>query len=245
MNTLTPILYTIKPGDTLYSIALRYGTTVQELLNTNLGIDPFSLRIGQNIYIYPRYNTNITNNEQHFVSNSQLNLLTDMNLAWLEHTFWTRQILISIAEELDDLEATKARLLENPKDVADVFRRFYGNNVANTIQNLLTEHLVIGAELITALKDENQVLAQELNTRWYKNAEDMANAFSSINPNYSRNEVLHMLNEHLRLVTDEVAARLKEDYVADIKAHDIVQKEILKMADFFVNGIVRQFPNLF
>lgn len=61
-------------------------------------------------------------------------------------------LLISIAENLADLEATKARLLENPKDIADVFRKYYGNNIANTIQKLLTEHLVIGGDLIVALK---------------------------------------------------------------------------------------------
>ena len=54
-----------------------------------------------------------------------------------------------------------------------------------------------------------------------------------------------MLYDHLKLTTDEVSARLKKDYSADIKAFDMVQKEILKMSKFFVDGIVKQFPNLF
>ena len=69
-----------------------------------------------------------------------------------------------------DLEPTKARLLKNPKDIADVFRKYYGNNVASTIEKLLTEHLVIGGDLIVALKNGNQNLADELNKKWYKNA---------------------------------------------------------------------------
>ena len=73
----------------------------------------------------------------------------------------------------------------------------------------------------------------------------MANAFSSINPFYPRETIRHMLHEHLRLTTEEVAARLKKDYRADIKAYDMVKKEILNMSQFFVNGIVKQFPNLF
>lgn len=73
----------------------------------------------------------------------------------------------------------------------------------------------------------------------------MAEAFSSINPFYPKEEIRKMLYEHLKLTTDEVNARLKGDYVADINAYDLVQKEILKMSQFFVNGIVRQFPNLF
>lgn len=50
---------------------------------------------------------------------------------------WTRMLLISIAENLKDLDATQARLLENPKDIANIFRRFYGNVVANKINNYL------------------------------------------------------------------------------------------------------------
>lgn len=241
MNDLNPILYTIRPGDTLYSLAIRYGTTVQEIINTNLALDPYSLRVGQQIYIYP--NTN--NSNDYWMSINQVNLLMHMNLAWLEHILWTRMLLISIAEKLNDLEATKTRLLENPRDIANIFRKYYGTNTANTIQRLLTEHLVIGGDLITALKNGNQKLAQELNTKWYENADDMAEAFSSINPFYPKEEVRQMLYEHLRLTTNEVSARLKKDYAADIKAYDMVQKEILKMSEFFVNGIVKQFPDLF
>lgn len=158
---------------------------------------------------------------------------------------WTRMLLISIADNLGDLDATRTRLLENPKDIADIFRRFYGNEVANLIQKLLTEHLVIGEKLIVALKNNNTKLASDLNAQWYKNADDMANAFSSINPFYPRETVRQMLYEHLRLTTDEVSSRLKRDYTADIRAYDLVQKEILAMSQFFVNGIVRQFPELF
>lgn len=73
----------------------------------------------------------------------------------------------------------------------------------------------------------------------------MAKAFSSINPYYPEEKVQSMLHEHLRLTTEEVSARLKGDYPADISAYDMVQKEILDMSQFLVDGIVQQFPNYF
>ena len=176
---------------------------------------------------------------------NQVQLLKQMNLVWEQHIMWTRMLLISIAENLKDLDATQTRLLKNPKDIADVFRPYYGDNVASEIQKLLTEHLVIGKELIVALKNKNQEQANLLNTKWYQNADIMAEAFSSINPFYPKEEIRRMLYEHLRLTTEEVNARLRGDYAADIEAYDMVQKEILKMSQFFVNGIVNQFPNLF
>lgn len=193
------------------------------------------------------YNTdlNYSNPSDYWISINQVNLLEMMNIAWLEHIFWTRLLLISISEDLKDLDATRTRLLENPMDIANIFRMYYGNNNARTIQDLLTEHLVIGEKLIVALKNNNQTLSKALNDEWYRNADEMAEAFSSINPFYSKEQLRKMLYEHLKLTSDEVAARLRKDYTADIKAFDMVQKEILMMSHFFVSGIVRQFPNLF
>ena len=133
---------------------------------------------------------------------------------------WTRMLLISIAENLKDLDATQACLLRNPKDIADVFRKYYGNVVANKIQQLLTEHLTIGKDLIVALKNKNQEQATMLNTKWYQNADEMAEAFSSINPFYPKEEIRNMLYEHLRLTTNEVNNRLQGNYVADINSYD-------------------------
>ena len=45
------VSYTVLPGDTIYSIARRFGTTVQSILNSNPGLDPLRLIPGQVITI--------------------------------------------------------------------------------------------------------------------------------------------------------------------------------------------------
>ncbi len=45
------IVYVIRAGDTLYSIARRYGVTVDALIAANPGINPRNLRIGEKICI--------------------------------------------------------------------------------------------------------------------------------------------------------------------------------------------------
>ena len=103
---------------------------------------------------------------------------------------------------------------------------------ANTIKRLLTEHLQIGAALITALRDGHTAEANRLKEQWYANADQMADAFSSINPYYNRDEMRRMLHEHLDLTTKEVAARLAKNYVSDIQWFDKAEAEVLKMADY-------------
>jgi g-D-glutamyl-meso-diaminopimelate peptidase len=43
--------YTILPGDTLYGLALKYGTSVEKIIAANPGIDPLNLQVGQNVKI--------------------------------------------------------------------------------------------------------------------------------------------------------------------------------------------------
>ncbi|HYE69257.1 MAG TPA: LysM peptidoglycan-binding domain-containing protein [Anaerovoracaceae bacterium] len=45
------IRYTVLPGDTIYRIAARFGTTVQSILNANRGLDPLRLMPGKEITI--------------------------------------------------------------------------------------------------------------------------------------------------------------------------------------------------
>ncbi|MSU02855.1 LysM peptidoglycan-binding domain-containing protein, partial [Tissierella sp. DSM 105185] len=43
--------YTIKSGDTLYNLAIKYNTTVEAIMKLNPGINPNNLQIGQVICI--------------------------------------------------------------------------------------------------------------------------------------------------------------------------------------------------
>jgi len=174
----------------------------------------------------------------------QILLINSMRFVWEQHVYWTRLLLVSIAERLKDLPEVTARLMQNPKDIAGVFAPYYGGDAAKTIAALLTEHLQIGAELITALRDKNPE-ADDLVKKWYANADKMAEAFSSLNPNYNHEELQAMLRRHLDLTTREVAARLAGDYHADIQAFDEVEKEAISMADYFSLGIIMQFPEKF
>ena len=37
---MNPILYTIRPGDTLYKLAMQYGITVQSMIDANITLNP-------------------------------------------------------------------------------------------------------------------------------------------------------------------------------------------------------------
>lgn len=241
--------YVIKQGDNLYQLARYFQTTVPMILAQNPNIDPYNLQVGTAITICPGDNfirQQGNSNPQACPDHSkQTALINNMRLAWLQHVYWTRMLLISIAERLKDENAVTNRLLQNPNDIARIFANYYSADTANGIAQLLTEHLQIGAKLITALRDKKTAEADNLNRQWYINADKMANAFSSINPYYGREDLRKMLYKHLELTTQEVAMRLAGNYPADIEAFNMVEQEILLMSDYFSSGLMRQFPQEF
>lgn len=172
---------------------------------------------------------------------SQMSLICKMRHVWLQHVYWTRMLLISIADRLGDESAVTERLLQNPNDIARIFAGFYSQDAASTIAQLLTEHLQIGAALITALRDGKTAEADKLSREWYANADKMAEAFAGLNPYYNKEELRRMLYTHLDLTTQEVAKRLARSYPMDIEAFGEVENKALAMADYFSSGLMRQF----
>lgn len=241
--------YVIQQGDNLYHLSKYYQTTVPAILSQNPNIDPYNLQVGTSIIICPGVNFVMqpSNPNPPVCPNTskQIALINNMRVAWQQHVYWTRMLLISIAERLEDENAVTTRLLQNPNDIAAIFANYYSAEVANRIAQLLTEHLQIGANLITALRDNNAAEANDLNRQWYINADNMAEAFGSINPYYGREELRRMLYTHLDLTKQEVAARLAANYPEDIEAFNKVEQEILSMADYFSSGIMQQFPQKF
>jgi len=219
------------------------------ILSQNPNIDPYNLQVGASIIISPG---------EDFIAQQDYNsppvcpdfykqneLINSVRLAWEQHVYWTRMLLVSIAEKLKDQNDVTNRLLQNPYDMAKIYAGYYTVEIAKKIAQLLTEHLQIGAALITALRDKKSAEADNLSRQWYINADKMVEMFSGINPYYKHEELRKMFYNHLQLTTQEIAMRLAGNFKADIQAFGKVEQEALSMADYFSSGIMKQFPNKF
>jgi hypothetical protein len=241
MNNQNVVVHKIGAGENLYELAKQYNTTVDGIIASNPYLDPYKLRIGDQILIYPgRYGL-----KGYTLSMNEQRLTNNMRLLWEQHVFWTRLLILSIADNLKDIDFTTRRLLRNPNDTSDLFKTYYGSEVAKRIADLLTDHLTIADKLIRALKANDQAATMAYNTSWHKNADDIAFALGSINPYFVEPEVRDMLYKHLDVTSKEVTDRLAGNYAADVTDFDNVEQQALMMADYFTKGIVNQFPDRF
>jgi hypothetical protein len=179
------------------------------------------------------------------ISRTEFNLSNHLRLLWEQHVWWTRSFIISTAAELPDLDVVTQRLLRNPRDFQAALEPLYGRETAAHFADLLTEHLLIAAELVGAAKAGDNAAVADAEKRWYQNANEIAAFLAHINQFWSEKRWRTMLREHLRLTQAEAVAILNMEFERGIQIFDQVELQALEMADMMTEGIVKQFPRRF
>lgn len=171
---------------------------------------------------------------------SPINANNKLRSLWEEHSFWTREYIISAVEGLKDLQPVTDRLLRNPTDFGDFFEPFYGQG-AREFERLLRDHLLLAAKLVTEAKAGDTQAADKTRREWYQNADQIAALLASLNPYWTFNEWQDLLYMHLRMVEDEATKRLMGQYADEIMVFDTLEEQAREMADVMSRGIIRQF----
>ena len=169
-----------------------------------------------------------------------------MRRLWGDHVTWTRLFIVSFAADGPDLQATTDRLLKNQVDIGNAVKPFYGKAAGNQLTDLLTEHILTAANLLAAAKAGDTAAFEQAKDDWYANARQIASFLHGANPkNWPLADLRSMMKIHLDLTLQEASDQLGGDYAASVAGFDIVETEILDMADVLSKGIIAQFPEKF
>jgi hypothetical protein len=184
-------------------------------------------------------------------SNDNLNQtkITELRISlhnlWVEHIVWTRQYVVAAAADQPDASFAAERLLKNQEDIGNAIKPFYGDQAGNQLTSQLKDHITIAVDLLEAAKSGNNTALEEIEDKWYNNADEIATLLSTANPHWTKEDMLNMLNEHLSLTKTEAVARLTGDYATDVTTFDALYKHAISMGDDFTVGIVKQFQEQF
>ena len=166
-----------------------------------------------------------------------------MRKLWEDHVTWTRLAIVTFADGSAGFDATATRLLQNQTDIGDAIKPFYGSAAGNRLTALLHDHITIAVELLQDAKAGDQTAFDAANTRWYANANDIADFLSAANPRFwPRATMRAAMKTHLDQTLAEAVAELGADYPASVAAYEAIHRHILDMADLLSSGIMRQFP---
>jgi hypothetical protein len=179
---------------------------------------------------------------------SRLEYHDEWRKLWEDHITWTRVVIMGILDELPGTNTYVERLLQNYEDMEDALAPYYGDD-AEVLGDLIKDHLVIAAQLLTAAHNGDTAGVQDARARWYENADNIAAQMNAMNPQFwPLAETQQMWKEHLDATLDEATGHLngaEDDFAAEVAAYDLVHHLALEMADFISAGVMQQFPGSF
>ena len=164
---------------------------------------------------------------------------------WVEHIVWTRQYIVAAAADQPDAPFAAERLMRNQEEIGNAIKPFYGDQAGDQLTSQLKDHILIAVDLLEAAEAENSTALEQSEQKWYANAEEIATFLSEANPNWTKEDMVNMVNEHLSLTKTEAVARLTGDYATDVTTFDALYQHAVSMADEFTIGIVNQFQERF
>ena len=176
---------------------------------------------------------------------SQCELYKAEQRLWIDHVSWTHSYIVSAIASLKDQRDVLERLLKNQDELGNAIKPYYGEEAGNKLASLLREHIQLAGQVLEAAKANNKAHLDKYNKQWYENADKIAAFLSKLNPHYSEKELRDMLHTHLQFVTDQVVARLDNDWKRDIKSYDKGEDHMIHFANILAAGIIKQFPDKF
>lgn len=166
-----------------------------------------------------------------------------MRKLWQDHMLYTRNYIISALGNVADTQAVTRRLMQNQEEIGDSIKPYYGDEAATKLTTLLKKHIELAAQVVQAARSSDPSNLQGTQQQWSANGKEIADFLAAANPNWQQAEMEKMMQTHLDLLTQEVTARLKQDWDADIRAEDENHKHMLMFADTLAQGIAKQFPD--
>lgn len=234
MTFCRTIVHVVQPGDTLYRLAQRYQTTVPEIVMKNPGVNPYNLQVGTRLTICNGQGTGTGEQDE-------IDLNNDMRQSWLQHLYWARMLMTSLFKNLDDMDAVEARTMRTPEDIAQAFASFYPRSQMDQLTRLLSEHTELSGQMMTAMKNRDMQKVDQLERLWYQNAEKLAALLSSMNKEYSYEQLIQSLGRHLDMLKRQMAASLEGNYDEEVRIFDESENQIMELADYLTEGLLQQF----
>jgi len=150
------------------------------------------------------------------VTYEQLNTLITFEKLWSSLTIWLRSYLISSVYDLANKEAIVYQLFSIPTQFYNIFRVFYGPEIAQQFSNLLTHFLTSAINMIEALKTGEKELADSSTVEMFQIADELARFLAPLNVYWEEEQWKNLLNQFISYFINEVVEMQRGNYAEEI-----------------------------
>ena len=175
------------------------------------------------------------------ITYGQMNLINTLRKFWMELPMWRRAYLVSYVAGFGDLEIIGSKLYNTPTDLGNVLEAFFGSSIARTIENMIREQIVIGAEILRAEKTGDTQTINQNTERLYQNADRIAAYLAQINPNWDEQTWKNLLYDYYKTTILEMVLILSGKYTESVTLYESMEDQALSIADYMAKGMIPYF----
>ena len=169
-----------------------------------------------------------------------------MRKLWADHMQWTYIVVDTFFNNEAALQPSLDRLLLNQQHIGQAIAPYYGQEAADKLAELLTEHITGAVPVLTAAQAGDEAGLEVALADWHANAKEIADFLSAADPeNWPQSATEPMLKEHIDTTVVYSVDLLKGDYGAAIGHYDAAYDHMMMLADTLAQGLVARFPEKF
>lgn len=172
------------------------------------------------------------------ISHIQVDLKSSLRKLFTDHGVYTAFVLKSIVDGGKDTQVFLKRLLGNQKDIGDQIALVAGAKNGAAVTALLTEHIKLAGDVITAAVKKDPTLTDKIN-KLFANGDQVAIGLHSLNPTGLPFETIReMFHIHNQFVIDMTINRIQGKYENEQQLYDSYYNEILAMSDSIAHALM-------
>lgn len=187
------------------------------------------------------FSNNSMNKENPTNYYSTEDLRNTLRLLWSNLATWTRFYLVSKLAKLDDTIFISNKIYELVFQIANVYRIYYGNDIADKLGQLLKDFIDHSINYIDNLTSTDVHLLNDIKYKWQASGSTLSNYLGIINPYMDTKVLYNLFYNYIDLTIHQIDRRYEKDYVNDIVQYELLEYLTLNVADISWNGFISQF----
>lgn len=178
---------------------------------------------------------NNQNNQR--MQNNNVELGSTLKKLWVENAIWNRIFIISSMSNSQDLQYVIKRLIRNPEDISKELKRYYGEERADRLKELLADLVMINVKMVGDIKSGNTRMILETRNKLGTSCDTFSEFMSKLEPGMDKEEMYNLLLDYFKGLESQVTDRLKGDYASEIIKFDENQAKAEKIAEYMNHTI--------
>ena len=168
----------------------------------------------------------------------ELNIINTVRILWMEFIMWSRAFITSVVAGNGDVEAVGLKLYNIPNDFGNLFSIFFGPQAGYRMEQLFTEQILIGLDIINAQQNNDIEHVDEATKRFDRNTNEISTYLAQLNPFWDEKVWNDMFAEFAKAKVFETIAIATGNFEESIRLSDALQYQAMNMADYMANGII-------